>query len=210
MDADGEDSPSDVSRLLDKIENENLSLVTAQRGSRNTTFFFKIGYLFFQISGKILTGKTINHGTFSISKRSELSRWVKKDSFYQSFVGGLVSVKTLKGSVVCNRASRRYGTSRLDNSNLILHGLKILISLSPLISARLLVATSAWIIFSAICGTGSIVFKLLGNTTPGWATLIIGFLVQIAMLLIVALLTTLGFVRDTGDSANPAFRLRKS
>ena len=68
MDADGEDSPSDVSRLLDKIENENLSLVTAQRGSRNTTFFFKIGYLFFQISGKILTGKTINHGTFSISK----------------------------------------------------------------------------------------------------------------------------------------------
>ncbi len=210
MDGDGEDSPSDVPRLLEKIDEKGLNLVTAQRASRSVSFSFKVGYLCFQLAGKILTGKTINHGTFSVSRRSELETWVKRDSFTQSFVGGLLSVKTTKGSVICDRKPRRYGKSSLDKYGLITHGLKIWLSLSYLITSRLLIATFLWVIMSVIIGVSAITFKIFGYVTPGWTTLIIGIIAQVSVVLLVALLTTIGLMKDPSDFyANPKFIIRK-
>jgi len=209
MDGDGEDSPQDVPRLLAKMEIEEVNLVTARRGSRSVSINFKISYFCFKLGARILSGKSINHGTFSVSKRSELESWVKKDAFYQSFVGGLISTKTPKSFVNCDRSPRRYGTSRLDKSGLIEHGLRILISLSALISTRLLMATFAWIIFSVFFGVFVVIFKYLGNSTPGWASFVVGFLIQVTILLLVALLTTIGLMRNQGeDPKNSEFKLR--
>ena len=210
MDGDGEDSPGDVVRMLEKIKTGEFCLVTAQRASRSVPISFKLGYLCFQIAGKVLTGKTINHGTFSISKRSELETWVKRDPFTQSFVGGLLSVSTSKVSVVCDRAPRRYGASRLDKYGLVTHGLKIWLSLGYLITARLLLATFSWTVISLLVGVLAIVLKFLGYAAPGWTTLIFGIIAQVFVILLVALLTTIGFTREPNEfSKSHDFTIRK-
>lgn len=211
MDGDGEDSPRDIPRMIARIENEDLDLLTAQRGSRSAPISFKLGYFCFQVVGKVLTGELINHGTFSVSRRIKLENWVQKETFSHSFVGGLVSISSSKGSLICDRERRRYGDSRLSNIGLIKHGLKIFVSLSPQVNYQLLLYGSLWVLFSSLFIISTIVFKTPGATTSRYLTINLIILIPMFMMLIVAFFLTKRFLKKSDDSnTSNTLTLRKS
>lgn len=131
LDADGEDKPLDVIRMLElAIENPFQSkIILAERRQREVPFIFKISYKLFQLIGKFLTGIYIKHGTFCVINSEILSKHIENDSFKYSFVGGLASIPTNKTYLPCDRGKRRYGQSHLNFKRLIEHGLEIYIAL---------------------------------------------------------------------------------
>jgi glycosyltransferase involved in cell wall biosynthesis len=67
MDADGEDRPEDIPRLLDAVEDSAHPVtVFAERGRRIETASFKVSYGCYRLLHRILTGRTIRFGNFSL------------------------------------------------------------------------------------------------------------------------------------------------
>ena len=202
MDSDGEDSPGDVPELIKKLESGEYDFACATRKSRQTDFTFKIGYFGFQLLTRLLTGIYVRYGTFSVSRREVLQKIVKNDAFSQSFVGGLMATPNKKIMVDCDRGKRRYGESNMNKNNLIVHGLRILLALSPVISGRLLFTAVVSTIFSIFSIIGVVIAKILNLVTPGWTTAVIIGLIQILILEVTILMLTLGLMKHENERSS--------
>jgi hypothetical protein len=201
MDSDGEDSPGDVPELIKELKSGEYDFACATRKSRQTDFTFKIGYFGFQLLTRILTGIYVRYGTFSVSRREILQKTVKNDAFSQSFVGGLMATPNKKVMVNCNRGKRRYGESNMNKNNLIVHGLRILLALSPTISGRLLFTTVVSTIFSIFIIFGVVIAKMLNLVTPGWTTVVVVGLIEILILEVTILMLTLGLIKHANETS---------
>jgi hypothetical protein len=200
MDADGEDAPEDVSKLLSKLKDDNLDLVLATRESRKVGIGFKTGYIGFRLLVRILAGLNVNTGTFSASRRDFIERTVHADAFEQSMSGGLLVSNGKKSKIACERRPRRYGQSRMNRTNLILHGLRVLLALAPMISVRLLIFTSACGLMSILAVAAVLVMKFNGYTTPGWSTFALFGIMQAMILLLTMLIVSIGMLKQFSPS----------
>ena len=65
MDADGEDDPADVPRLLARLREEgHQKVVFAERSRRSGTFTFRIFYVLYKVLHYVLTGKGVRVGNW--------------------------------------------------------------------------------------------------------------------------------------------------
>ena len=69
MDADGEDDPAAITELIGTRE---ASIILVARGSRSGTPWFKIGYWCYRHLFKLLTGRRITFGNYSLIDRRVL------------------------------------------------------------------------------------------------------------------------------------------
>jgi hypothetical protein len=201
MDSDGEDSPGDVPELIEKLNSGDYDFACATRRSRKTDFTFKFGYFGFQLLTLLLTGIYVNYGTFCVSRREVLQKTIQNDAFSQSFVGGLIATPNKKIMVDCDRGKRRYGESNMDKNKLIVHGLRILLALSPIISGRLLFTMVLSTVVSIFILVGIVIAKILNLVTPGWTTSVAIGLIQILILEVTILMLTLGLTKHTNESS---------
>jgi hypothetical protein len=186
LDADGEDEPIDALKLLTELIKADADLILAKRRKRNSKLSFKIGYASYQLLSRTLTGRWINSGNFSISKRKWLKNAIKTENFNESFSGGLAFTECKKILITCDRGHRRYGKSKMNLNSLINHGLDVILTFAPIMRARIFILTIAWSIISAI-NLGLVVYlKISGKSTPGWATASISSIFQIYILLMIA------------------------
>jgi len=186
LDADGEDKPIDATKLLNELIKSDADLSLAKRRKRNSKLSFKIGYASYQLLSRTLTGKWINTGNFSISKRKWLKNAIKTENFNESFSGGLAYTDCKKVLITCDRGNRRYGKSKMNLFGLINHGLDVILTFAPIMRARVFILTIAWSLISAF-NFGLVVYlKISGKTTPGWATASISAIFQIYILLMIA------------------------
>jgi hypothetical protein len=146
LDGDGEDAPVNVSKMLKMFNENKVDMVVATRGKRHVKTLFKIGYRFFQFFGFVLCNKVINHGTFSLSKRSSLEEAIKNRNFDYSFVGGMISSKMTRKKIKCDRHPRRFGKSTLNKVNLISYGLSVYAGIRPKLSYKVFQIISALIV----------------------------------------------------------------
>jgi hypothetical protein len=183
MDADGEDNPAHVLRLINELQENQTKVVVAKRLGRDASYKFKAGYFAFRVFSWILTGNWVATGSFSVADSDWLLKEIHNPVFSYSFAGGILSSNGDKAYVPLKRSARRYGKSRVNTHRLILHGLDFLLAQISQITARLFllfsVGTAAGIIaiFSALVG------KMQGWATEGWTTLVILGSLQISILL---------------------------
>ncbi len=170
MDADGEDAPADINALISKSREEPNKIIFAERRKRNEGFLFRSFYVIYKIIFKLLTGKVITFGNFSLIPRNRLHNLVRVSEIWNNYPGGVIRSRIPYSSTPTDRAKRLAGNSKMNFVSLILHGLSAISVMVDTTAVRILIAS----ILMSICAVFIIVFilflKLIGNATPGWAS----------------------------------------
>jgi hypothetical protein len=172
MDADGEDPPRMIERLIQSAGSRADFCVVAQRRKRTETFFFRLSYLLYKATFKLVTGKTINFGNFSLLSRNYARRLVMAPDLWNSLPAAVLRSRLPIVSVPIDRGRRYADSSKMNFTSLIVHGLSGISVYADTIFVRLLVLTMFLFFFDAISVTTVLTLRIFfpAHATPGWAT----------------------------------------
>lgn len=173
MDADGEDNPEAIKELVKKKE---FDIVFVTRGKRKESITFKMGYFFYKLIFKMITGKVINFGNYSMISKTVLNAISHKKFFHYS---AFLSKHRFKiEHIKFDRNKRIDGKSKMGYKNLLIHAIKSLIEYyEDLIVFQIKVFILILILFAGLLGY--VVYeKFISHTAIlGWpSTLLIGLI----------------------------------
>lgn len=170
MDADGEDNPADINKLVARSLEKPDKIIFAERNKRTENFLFRFFYVIYKMVFKLLTGKVITFGNFSLVPQKRLQNLVRVSEIWNNYPGGVIKSRIPYDSVLTDRATRLAGESKMNFVSLVLHGLSAISVMVDTTAVRIL-------IFSMMMSALAIAFiifiiflKLIGNATPGWAS----------------------------------------
>lgn len=172
MDADGEDPPQMIAHLLMNTGKLKDFCVVAQRRKRTETSLFRLSYLFYKSLFRLITGKTINFGNFSILSRGYARRLVMVSDLWNHLPSAILRSRLPLTSVPVDRGRRYVDSSKMNFTSLIVHGLSGLSVYADTIFIRLLLLTVLLAVFGTICVATVLTLRLFfpPHATPGWAT----------------------------------------
>lgn len=122
MDCDGEDKVSDIKNLIEMSQKTN-EIVVARRKSRSETTLFKVFYFFYKLIFRILTGRKINFGNFSILPSEYISSICNSSELWNNYPATLLKLKLPLKFLDVSRGKRYSGSSKMNLTSLIIHGL---------------------------------------------------------------------------------------
>lgn len=139
MDADGEDKPEDIPRLIQVYQNlSGEKIVFAQRRKRSESLIFKISYKLYQIIHLILTGISVKVGNFSILPFKYLSNLVLVSELWNHYAAAIFVSKLPFETLLTNRGNRLDNKSSMNFTSLIIHGLSAISVFANIVGVRLL------------------------------------------------------------------------
>lgn len=192
MDADGEDNPKAIKELI-KIK--EFDIVFVSRGKRKEKLSFKLGYFFYKLLFKLITGKTINFGNYSLLSPRVVKSISNKHFFhYSAFLSKQrFEIQTLK----YDRLKRIDGESKMGLKNLLFHGLKSFIEYTEEIVYFQMKIFGVLILF--LLGTSCYIFyskyivkdAVLGWTSSLLAELLNSLLIMFSSIILTTLILTI-------------------
>jgi polyisoprenyl-phosphate glycosyltransferase len=183
MDADGEDKPDDIPRLVQAIvDQEDADVVFAERKRRSENITFRLGYHSYRLLHRLLVGFPIRFGNFSVIRRRALERLVVAQEVWNHYAASVVRLRIPFTLIPTERGERLAGKSTMNTEFLVMHGLSAMSVFSDRIGVRLLIMSALAAIATMAGILAVLVIRLVtmpaspGFATPGWATLSAGFL----------------------------------
>lgn len=170
MDADGEDAPGDINTLFAKSVAVPDTIIFAQRSKRQESFLFQFFYRIYKGIFKLLTGKVITFGNFSVIPQRRLQNLVRVSEIWNNYPGGVIHSRIPYDGVPIERAKRLAGNSKMNFVSLILHGLSAISVLIDTTAVRILIFSMLMSGFAVAVIVVIVLLKLIGNVTPGWAS----------------------------------------
>lgn len=174
LDADGEDKPEDLPRLLEplmKNADHLRRIALAERTGRKETAAFKVLYFFFKILFVLVAGSVIRSGNFSAYRGWLARNLLFHPHFDLCYSSSLLTFGLPIDGVPCARGVRYYGQSKMTYLKLIMHGIRMLMPYADRIAIRGLVVFSALFVGGLGLGTFVVAVKLFTDLAiPGWAT----------------------------------------
>ena len=176
LDADGEDQPSDLPRLLKPLLEEPSALrriALAMRTKRSESFSFKVLYLFFRILFRSLVGSVIRTGNFAAYRGWLARRILFHPHFDLCYSSSFISLKLRVKWVPAERGRRLLGTSKMSYSRLLMHGVQMLLPFTDRIAIRLLIGFSVLFgLSSLVLLSGSILPLVSATVIPSWTMIL--------------------------------------
>jgi polyisoprenyl-phosphate glycosyltransferase len=178
MDADGEDLPSDIPRLLAAFEtNGEARIVFAQRTRRSEGVVFTVFYKLYRLAHRLMTGIRVEVGNFSVVPYASLRKLAVVSEMWNHYAAAVVHAKLPSVLVPTERGRRLAGGSRMDFVSLVGHGLSAMSVFSDKIAVRMLAVTGALVAFLLVAVAVMIGVRLFTDVDlPGWTTVAIGFI----------------------------------
>jgi glycosyltransferase involved in cell wall biosynthesis len=188
MDGDGEDSPEDVPRLLQRLdENGGRRVVFAERTRRSESLSFRVFYGAYRLLHFLLTGIPVRVGNFSAVPFALVRRLVVVSDLWNHYAAAVFKARVPREAVATVRGTRLSGQSRMNFVALLAHGLGALSVHAELIGVRLLAATCVLVALVVAVLAGVVALRLgTSLAIPGWAS-------TIGSLLLVFLVQAVGF-----------------
>lgn len=204
MDGDGEDCPSSLPEVLDvAIEGSPHTAVFAERLKRHDGPGFILGYAAFRLMHKMLVGRDVKVGNFSVLPRAVLDRVVGVSEIWNHYAAGVFHARIPVVQVPIARGRRLAGESKMNLTALVMHGICALSVWSDVIVSRLFLLVFGVMAAAIVVLLGVVVSRLVANPfTPGWATAVASLLILGMMVLGVASLLLALFVLSSRSSAN--------
>lgn len=195
MDADGEDDPAAVPILCAALRSRHSgAVVVAQRGARSESARFRVGYRLYKSSFRMLTGRALDFGNFSVMPREAAERLVYMPETWNHFAAALMRSRLPIERVLVDRRSRYVGTSRMNTVALVNHGLSAIAAFVDVVFTRLLAVVAVAIgLALTVVAAASVIRLTTSLAIPGWATTVMGFAV-LALVQFLAVLAVLTFV----------------
>ncbi|MFN4122003.1 MAG: glycosyltransferase [Flavobacteriales bacterium] len=173
MDSDGEDKPEDVIRLIDKSEISK-QIVFAKRSKRSESTLFKFFYKIYKLVFKLLTGQSIYFGNFSVIPSKYIQKIVHVSEIWNHYSGAVIRSRLPYTTVDSERGKRYFGQSKMNFTNLVLHGLSAVSIYMDQMAVRLLFLTIFLILFTISGVLVVLTMKFITHVAiPGWASVTI-------------------------------------
>jgi hypothetical protein len=190
MDADGEDDPMALDQLLSEAQTHPEAIVFAQRSVRSEGPLFRAGYWLFKWLFKLLSGRVISFGNYSLLPWPLLKRLVVSPELWVHYAAGVIRARIPFTTVPVPRAARYAGDSKMNLAGLILHGMAAISLFADVAAVRVLLVALAALIMSVsgiAIATGLKLFTALA--TPGWATsLVVGLTILMVQVITLSLM----------------------
>lgn len=188
MDGDGEDSPTDVPRLIARFEETGRDeVVFAARVRRSEGRTFQAFYHLYRLVHWVLTGISVRVGNFSLMPWSLLRRVVVTSDLWNHYAAAVFKARLPMTTVRTKRASRLGGRSKMNLTALVVHGMSAMSVFADRVGVRLLIAAASLLVV-----TVAILIGLAGATLARGTPVSGALLAGIALLLLLALQTVFG------------------
>jgi polyisoprenyl-phosphate glycosyltransferase len=176
MDADGEDRPEDLPRLLaalDQGETPDRQVVLALRTKRHEPPAFKILYRGFKLLFRALTGATVRTGNYAVMPGGLAKRALLHPTFDLAYSSAILALDMPVVYVPCERGRRYEGESKMTYGKLAMHGLRMLMPFTDKIAIRALAAFVVFGMLGIVLAVVVVILKYFTNSSiPGWTSYI--------------------------------------
>lgn len=171
MDADGEDKASDIPAMLEASEQNPDKIVFAHRSKRSEGLLFRLFYLLYKLIFKMLTGKVITFGNYSVVPYSLLKKLSFVSEIWNNYPGGVIRSKLPYTSIPLERGRRLAGESKMNFVSLVLHGMSAIAVFLDATAVRIMLFSFFMIICSLLGIAVVLEMKFVAHmATPGWAS----------------------------------------
>lgn len=174
LDADGEDRPEDLPRLLDALTTRppgERGVVLARRTKRRESLAFKAFYLLFRALFRMLTGATVRSGNYAAMPGSLAKRALLHPTFDLSYSTAILAIDLPVEFVPCERGERYAGKSKMTFGKLAMHGLRMLMPFTDQIAIRALAVFVVSLFAGVALALAVVAVKLFSDAAvPGWAS----------------------------------------
>jgi len=197
MDADGEDAPADVPKLLAELAaHDSRRAVFAARARRSEGLRFWLGYRAYKLLHRALTGRRVEVGNFSVLPWHLLERLVGVSEIWNHYAAAVFKARFAVAQVPVPRARRLAGESRMNFVALVTHGLSAISVYGEIVGVRLLCFAAALIVLAFLGILGTVGIRVFTTQAiPGWATTLMALssalMVGLSLVLTVAVLFVL-------------------
>jgi hypothetical protein len=185
MDADGEDNPADVPRLLDEASrHRGESVVFARRVRRSEGMWFTLLYRLYRTVHRVMTGISVQVGNFSVVPYRLLGRLVIMSELWNHYAAAVFQSRVPYAMIPTARSSRLSGRSRMNLVSLVVHGLSAVAVFADRVGVRLLITAIVALGAVIAAAVGIAGYWLLTGISPapwvvGLAALTIVVLIQV-------------------------------
>ena len=177
MDADGEDRPEDLPRLLgalDEGEAPDRQVVLALRTKRHEPLPFKLLYRGFKVLFRSLTGATVRTGNYAVMPGGLAKRALLHPTFDLAYSSAILALDMPVVYVPCERGRRYQGESKMTYGKLAMHGLRMLMPFTDRIAIRALAAFVLFGMLGVILAAVVVFLKYFTNSSiPGWTSYVV-------------------------------------
>jgi glycosyltransferase involved in cell wall biosynthesis len=174
MDADGEDRPEDLPRLLAALgdgKEAGHQVVLALRTKRHEPPLFKVLYRGFKVLFRALTGATVRTGNYAVMSGGMARRALLHPTFDLAYSSAILALDMPVTYVPCERGRRYQGESKMTYGKLAMHGLRMLMPFTDRIAIRALAVFVFFGLLGAILATVVLFIKIFtASSIPGWAS----------------------------------------
>jgi polyisoprenyl-phosphate glycosyltransferase len=172
LDADGEDQPEDLPRMLAALRaGDGDKVVLALRTKRRESLSFKAMYRLFRLMFRALTGTTVRSGNYAVVPGAIARRMIAHPSFDLSYSSTMLAVGLPVELVPCERGERYRGQSKMTFGRLATHGVRMLMPFTDRIAIRALAVFAVALFLGIALAVVVLSIKLFtSNAVPGWAS----------------------------------------
>lgn len=177
MDSDGEDLPSTIPDLLERLKSPDVDVAVAHRKSRVESWRFKTFYAIYKRFFKMMSGRPISFGNFMALKPRSVKRLVAMQELPIHVAGAVLASKLRTGVCPLDRGPRYAGQSKMNFVGLVLHGFKGLMVFAEDVLVRVGIACGLFAGLALVSAIVAITLKVVGYSTPGWFSIAFGLLI---------------------------------
>ena len=204
MDADGEDKPQDVPRLLAAIGDRRSIVVVGERTKRSEDLVFRTFYQIYWLMFFLLTGHRIGFGNFLALPAVSARRVANMGELWLSLPATILRSRIPIINVPTERGSRLHGTSQMSLVSLVVHGLRAMAVFVEYALTRIILGALALLLLCAVASAVAIFQKFIGMATPGWVTTVVGVSLVILVATVILCFVSLSInIAGGGQSIAP-------
>lgn len=206
IDADGEDRPEDAVVLWRQHRATPAAIIVAQRRSRSEAMRFRMFYSLYKLLFRLLTGKTLDFGNFALVPTSAATRLTRMTELWNHFPSTVMRSRVPLVKVALDRQPRFHGSSQMNFTALVNHGLAAIAAFNDAVFVRLIVIASTLAVMFGVLAVAAFGVQLTSdsNTAAGMsAPLGFAFLVVVQVLAMLAVVTFLALAARATASLPP-------
>ena len=146
IDSDGQDNPSGILQMFNKIDINSETSVVAKRGQRKEPMWFKILYEIYCIAINLFALRKIRYGNFSLLSSNDVKKILEDNNLWNAFPPTLsTNVRNIE-YITIDREKRLSGRSKMNFFGLLIHAFKVF----SVLRFRILISTSVYSTFAYI------------------------------------------------------------
>jgi hypothetical protein len=170
-------------RLIDRCrELGNSKIIFAGRTQRNEGFSFRVFYVVYKFLYRILTGRNYHVGNFSAIPAKFLRRLSVISEGWNHYASSVLKARIPFEEIDTVRGKRLDGSTKMNFTSLVIHGLSAISVHSEVVGVRMLCATLFLTFFSLVAVAVVVAVRLFTDlAVPGWATYVTAFLAVILL-----------------------------